>query len=74
MTAPRRGGSLPASTADRWLLAVAIVLVDVVVFVVPVTGLLAAWVILGRPGWFRRWVDELYASPVDGPGGGSAER
>ena len=48
------------STSERVLLAVAIVLVDVVVFVVPVTGLFAAWVLLARPPWFRQWVGRLY--------------
>jgi hypothetical protein len=56
------GRSKPTRSADRWLLAVTLVVLDVVVFVVPVTGLVAAWVILARPAWFRRWVDELYAS------------
>jgi hypothetical protein len=49
------------STAERALLAVLIVVLDVVVFVVPVTGLLAAWVLLARPAWFKEWVDRLYA-------------
>lgn len=73
MTTPRTASPPSAGKADRWLLAVAIVLVDVVVFVVPVTGLLAAWVILGRPAWFRRWVDELYASAEGQPDGGPCE-
>jgi hypothetical protein len=45
---------------ERVILAVAIVLVDLVVFVVPLTGLAAAWLILARPPWFREWVDRLY--------------
>ena len=44
----------------RWLWAVAIVLLDLVVVVLPVSGLLAAWVILARPPWFRQAVNELY--------------
>jgi len=50
------------STGERVTLAVAIVLIDVLVFVVPVTGLFAAWVLLARPPWFREWVDRLYTA------------
>jgi hypothetical protein len=50
------------STAERVVLAVLIVVLDVAVFVIPVTGLLAAWVLLARPAWFRDWVDRLYAA------------
>jgi hypothetical protein len=48
------------STGERVTLAVLIVILDVAVFVVPVTGLLAAWVLLARPPGFRRWVERLY--------------
>ena len=50
------------STGHRVLLAVAIVVVDVALFALPLTGLVAAWVLLARPPWFRRWVEELYAA------------
>jgi len=45
---------------DRWLLALVLVVVDVAIFVVPLTGLFAAYILLLRPPWFRRWVDDLY--------------
>jgi hypothetical protein len=45
-----------------------IVVLDVAVFVIPVTGLLAAWVLLARPPWFRQWVDRLYGVGAQGPG------
>jgi hypothetical protein len=48
------------SSGERLALAVVIIVLDVAVFVVPVTGLLAAWVLLARPPWFRQWVDRLY--------------
>ena len=48
------------SQKDRWLLAAALVVIDVAIFVVPVTGLFAAYVLLVRPTWFRRWVEQLY--------------
>lgn len=49
--------------SDRLLLAVVLVAVDLFIFVLPLTGLLAAYLIVARPPWFRRWVDELYAAP-----------
>lgn len=48
------------SAAARLVLAVVIVAVDLLLVVVPLTGLLAAYVILARPPWFRAWVDRLY--------------
>ena len=53
-------GEKAMTTAERVTLAVLIVILDVAVFVVPVTGLLAAWVLLARPPWFKEWVDRLY--------------
>ena len=50
------------TTAERAALAVLIVVLDVAVIVVPVTGLVAAWVLLVRPPWFRQWVERLYES------------
>lgn len=48
------------SLSSRLVLAIGIVLVDVLVFVVPITGLFAAYILFARPPWFRQWVDELY--------------
>jgi len=50
------------TTTERVALAALIVVLDVAVFVVPVTGLLAAWVLLARPPWFRQWVERLYGA------------
>jgi hypothetical protein len=50
------------SASERIVLAVVIVVLDVAVFVVPITGLLAAWVLLARPPWFRQWVEKLYGT------------
>ena len=52
------------SLTERLVLAVAIVLVDLLVFVIPLTGLAAAWLILARPPWFREWVARLYSDGV----------
>ncbi len=46
---------------DRWLLAIALVVIDVAIFVVPLTGLFAAYILLARPPWFKSWVDQLYS-------------
>jgi len=45
---------------NRLMLAVAIVVVDVVAVFVPITALLAAYLILFRPLWFKQAVDDLY--------------
>ena len=48
------------TSSDRWLLAIALVLVDLLVFAVPLTGLAAAWIILARPPQLKDWIDWLY--------------
>lgn len=48
------------STQERLLLAVAVVLIDLTLFVLPLTGLFAAYILLARPPWFFAWVKELY--------------
>jgi hypothetical protein len=48
---------------DRWILALVLIAIDAVVFVVPLTGLLAAYLLVVRPAWFREWVLGLYDSP-----------
>jgi len=50
------------NTGERVALAAVIVVLDVAVFIVPVTGILAAWVLLARPPWFRQWVERLYGA------------
>lgn len=51
------------TSTERVLLAVAVVAIDLVLFAVPLAALLAAWVLIARPPWFRDFVDQLYASP-----------
>ncbi|MDH3638752.1 MAG: hypothetical protein OES09_09850 [Gammaproteobacteria bacterium] len=48
------------SLSGRLILAIGIVLVDLLVFVIPITGLFVAYILLARPPWFRYWVDNLY--------------
>ena len=45
---------------DRWILAILLVVIDLVIFAIPLTGLFAAYILLVRPPWFRTWVENLY--------------
>lgn len=45
---------------ERMIWAMAIVIADFLVFVVPVTAILAAYVLIVRPPWFRDLVSKLY--------------
>jgi len=48
---------------ERLLIAIAIVLVDTTMFVLPLAGLFVAYIIVARPPWFQDWVAALYAKP-----------
>ncbi len=48
------------SPGERIALAFVVVLIDLALFAVPLTGLMAAYLILARPPWFRAWVERLY--------------
>ena len=48
------------SSQQRWLLAIAFVLVDIVAVFIPLAAILAAYVLITRPPWFRDWVEEIY--------------
>jgi hypothetical protein len=50
------------SSTDRWVLALLLVVVDLVIFAIPLTGLFAAYLLLLRPAWFRAWVEDLYSN------------
>lgn len=49
--------------ADRVLIAVTVLVVDLVTVGIPLTALAAAFVIVARPSWFLRLVESLYAEP-----------
>ena len=49
------------TTNERVLLAAAIVLVDIVLFALPLSGFFAAYILLARPAWFFGWVEQLYS-------------
>jgi hypothetical protein len=48
------------TSTERWVLAGAVVVIDLLLFALPLTGLFAAYVLIARPLWFREWVSELY--------------
>ncbi len=48
------------SPQQRFLLAAAIVLIDLLLFVVPLSGICVAYLLIARPPWFPAWVRELY--------------
>lgn len=50
------------SQAQRVVLAIALVLVDLVVIVVPLAAVFAAYVIVTRPKFFQDWVNQLYGT------------
>jgi hypothetical protein len=56
----RPAGGATVTSAERTLLALALILVDLVAFALPLTAFLAAYLILARPPWFRDWVARLY--------------
>ena len=52
------------TTQERVLLAIAVVLVDIALFALPLTGFFAAYILLARPPWFLDWIRNLYGSVV----------
>ena len=44
----------------RFLLAVAILTLDTIMFVIPVIAIFFVYVILARPPWFQEWISKLY--------------
>ena len=48
------------TTNERVLLAIAVVLVDLTLFVLPLTGIFAPFILLARPPWFLSRVQQLY--------------
>ena len=47
-------------SSQRWLLASALVVADLVAVFVPLAAILAAYVLIERPPWFREWVEKIY--------------
>ncbi|MFA6600799.1 MAG: hypothetical protein WC352_02515 [Candidatus Omnitrophota bacterium] len=50
---------MPISTRIFW--AVILVAMDLMVFLAPLTAGVMVYVLIARPAWFKRFVDDLYA-------------
>ena len=48
--------------SDRqiWLIAAGLIAVDLLVFMVPIVPVLAAYVLVARPAWFKDFIDDVY--------------
>jgi hypothetical protein len=48
--------------SDRqiWLIAIAIIAVDLALFMVPVVPFVAAYILVVRPPWFKTFIDDVY--------------
>ncbi len=46
---------------ERFIWGIAILLADLVIFIMPLAALFLAYVVLARPVWFKSWIDDLYA-------------
>lgn len=51
------------SRTDRLIWALLLVVLDTVLVAIPLSAIVLGYVIVARPAWFRRWVDEIYAAP-----------
>ncbi len=51
--------------SDRqiWLVAAGLIAVDLLVFMIPIVPVLAAYVLVARPSWFKDFIDEVYDRP-----------
>ena len=52
-----------ASFSERqiWLIATAVIAVDLLLFMVPVVPFVAAYILIARPRWFKEFIDDLYS-------------
>ncbi len=55
------------SKTNRILLCLAILLVDIFVFFLPLTALFLIYIIIFNPSWFRKYLDSLVSQPGDIP-------
>lgn len=45
-----------------WAIAAAIIVVDLAVFMIPIVPIVAAYILVARPPWFKSFIDEVYQS------------
>lgn len=50
------------SETNVCLIAVAIIVVDLVVFMIPIVPIVAAYILIARPPWFKTFIDDVYRS------------
>jgi len=50
------------SETNVWLIAAAIIVVDLVVFMIPIVPIVAAYILIARPPWFKTFIDDVYRS------------
>ncbi|WP_179862165.1 hypothetical protein [Longibacter salinarum] len=43
-----------------WLIAGAIIIVDLLIFMVPIVPIVAAYILVARPPWFKTFIDDIY--------------
>jgi hypothetical protein len=56
------------SNANRILLCIGILMVDLVVFFLPLTALFLIYIIMYNPPWFREFLKGLDGDPENKPG------
>jgi hypothetical protein len=45
-----------------WAIAAAIIIVDLAVFMIPIVPIVAAYILVARPPWFKTFIDDVYES------------
>lgn len=45
---------------DRIVWAIVVLAADMLIFLVPVTAVFAAYILIARPPWFRSWIERVY--------------
>lgn len=48
------------SERQLWLIAIAIIALDVAVFMIPIVPFVVAYVLLARPPWFKEFIEDIY--------------
>ncbi|MCS3651752.1 hypothetical protein GGQ08_002396 [Salinibacter ruber] len=51
---------LTISDRQIWLIAAGLIAVDLLVFMIPIVPVLAAYVLVARPAWFKEFIDDVY--------------
>ena len=48
------------SRQTRWLIAAGIIVADLLVFMIPIVPIVAVYILLTRPPWFKAFIDDVY--------------